>query len=141
MSPPPRPFTWHHTSTGSRVTPLEYLHLGHMSRISLVTPLQDSVSGVTFSVSRVNSLPNPAHGVTSLCLQADCTSPEAVPWITCPVSRVTPAHQNFYLWSHLHSLQGDHHSQTLNIWSHVRSLQGYTIKEAEPVVTCPQLSG
>ena len=132
-----KPFSSCHMSTGSRVTPSKYLHLDHMSRVSLMTPLQDSVSGVTFSVSRVNSLPNPAHGVTSLCLQADCTSPEAVPWITCPVSRVTPAHQNFYLWSHLHSLRGDHHSKTLNIWSHVHSLQGDTTKDAEPVVTHP----
>ena len=31
------------------------------------------------------------------------------------VSRLTPPHQNFYLWSRLYSLQGDHHSLTLNI--------------------------
>ena len=121
VSSPSSPFTWCHMSTGSRMTPSKYLHLGHMSRISLVTPLQDSVSGVTFSVSRV-TLSNPAHGVTRPCLQADRTSPELVPWVTCPVSRVTPPHQNFYLWSHLHSLWGDPHSHTLNIWSQVHSL-------------------
>ena len=75
VSSPSSPFTWCHMSTGSRMTPSKYLHLGHMSRISLVTPLQDSVSGVTFSVSRVNSLLNTAHGITHPLLQADRTSP------------------------------------------------------------------
>ena len=90
-----KPFSSCHMSTGSRVTPSKYLHLDHMSRVSLMTPLQDSVSGVTFSVSRVNSLPNPANGVTRPHLQADFTSPEHVPWVTCQVFRVTPHHQNF----------------------------------------------
>lgn len=100
----PDPFIWHHMSTGSSVTPSKYLHLGNMSRVSLETPFQDCVSGVTFSVSRVNSLPTPAHGVTGPCLQGD-KPPEPCTWgHTSRVSSVTAPHQNLYLESHVHSL-------------------------------------
>ena len=122
VTPLPRPCTLGHTSTCSRVTPLKYLHLGHMSRVSLVTPLQDPVSAVTFPISRVTSLPDPAFGVTlpqSLyLLTRTCTLGHMF-----TISRLTPPHQNFYLWSHLHSLQGDI-PQMLNLWSHVQRFQG-----------------
>ena len=60
---------------------------------------------------------------------------------TTTASRVTAPHQYFYLWSHLHSLQSDHHSQMVNIWSHIHSLQSDTTQDTEPVVTHPQTSG
>ena len=75
-----------------------------MSTASLVTPLPDTVPGVTFPVSRVT------------------TSPRPYTWgHTSTFSMVTPPCQNFYLWSHVHSLQGNHHSQTLTLWSHFQS--------------------
>ena len=91
--------------------------------VSLVTPCPDPVPGVTFPVSRVTAY---ARSYTWGHIST--------------LSMMTPPHQNFYLWSYVHSLHGDHHSQTLILWSH---FQGDTTAPP-PTHTCgysPQISG
>ena len=69
MTPPPRPLSWVHTSTGSMLTASKYLHLGSHVRILLV------------DTAHTPHLVSHVHG-----LQGDYTLLKLVPVFTYPQS-------------------------------------------------------